>query len=277
MSAGLFKTIREGVGRRWRRREFFARRRDWLMTMYDAMLRYAKNLPLPLRGRIWPVFLHGQNQPIYLRLGSSDGFVLEEIFVTKVYEPVISAKLGEVKQIVDLGANAGFSVRLWRQQFPQARVIAVEPDPGNFSACKKNADALGDNNHVQLVQACVSDRAGKVYLDRSAEECAFMMTDQKIGEPIDALPLTTILDQCNAAQNVDILKVDIEGAERELFADCTVWIERVGSIMIELHPNYTFENLTNDLRRAGADFKVEWSSETAGNPLYFLIRNLKSR
>jgi FkbM family methyltransferase len=268
MAAGRFKIVLEALRRRWQRRRFFARRRDWLMTMYDALLRYAKGAPMPLRGRIRPIYLAGEKTPVYLRLGSSDGFVLEEIFVTDVYQPVTTATLGEVRQIVDLGANSGLSVRLWRQRFPDARVIAVEPDSGNFAICKKNAG----EDRVQLVQACVAAKRGKVYLDRSAEECAFMMTDAAVGEPVDALPLMEILEQCGAEQGIDLLKVDIEGAEREIFADCGGWIGRVRSIMIELHPGYSSEMLLDDLRHAGADFRIEWSNETAGNPLIFLTK-----
>jgi FkbM family methyltransferase len=270
---GLLQSLPQALARRWDRRTYFARRRDWIMTLYDALLRYAPNLPLPLRRKSWAIFLKDQPHPVFLRLGSSDGFVLEEIFVAKVYEPITSAKLGEVKQIVDLGANVGLSVRLWQAQFPNAKIIAVEPDPANFTACKKNSDSSAN---IQLVRACVGASARKVYLDRSAEECAFHVTDQQIGEPIDALPLVTILDRCHAENQIDILKVDIEGAEQELFSDCSQWIDRVRNLMIELHPNYTFEMLTSDLNRADANFEVEWSSETAGNPLYFLMRKNQS-
>src|SRR5690348_10415691 len=120
MGTGAFKPLKLAMSaaqRRWQRRRAFARFRDWLITLYDALLRYAKRFPLPLRGRVRPVRLANDPKPVYLRLGSSDGFVLEEIFVTHVYEPVTSATngLGPVKQIIDLGANAGFSVRLWRR------------------------------------------------------------------------------------------------------------------------------------------------------------------
>ena len=99
-----------------------------------------------------------------------------------------------------------------------------------------------------------------------------MMSDAAIGEPVDALPLSEILEQCHAEPAIDILKVDIEGAEKQLFANCADWIGRVRSIMIELHPGYTTEMLLEDLQRGGADFKIEWTNQTAGNPLRFLIR-----
>jgi FkbM family methyltransferase len=276
MGTGPFKLAMSAASRRWQRRQAFAGFGDWFMTLYDALLRYARRVPLPLRRSVRPVRLANDPNPIYLRMGSSDGFVLEEIFLTHVYEPVTSAgnTLGPVKQIIDLGANAGFSVRLWRHRFPEARVIAVEPDPGNFAACKRNVEAAGggDDNHVQLVQACVAGKPGTVYLDRSAEECAFTMTSTQSGEPIPALTLPMILDQCHADDVIDILKIDIEGAEREMFADCASWLGRVRSIMIELHPGYDRQMLMADLSRGGHNFSVRWQSETAGNPLIFLVR-----
>jgi FkbM family methyltransferase len=291
MALRFFKNAIAGAARRWRDRERFARTGDWLMTLYDALLRYATRVPLPLRGRAWPVRLATEARPLFLRLGSSDGFVMEEIFVTGVYAPLTSPnsdarKLDPVKQIVDLGANAGFSVRLWRSRFPDARVIAVEPDPGNFTACRMNVEASphhsGDrelenrtpvDDHVRLVQACVAARDGTVYLDRSSSiECAFAMTQFPVGQPVPARTLPAILSDCAAEPVIDVLKVDIEGAERELFADCAGWIGRVRSIMIELHSPYGVEQFMEDLRRAGAQFRVEWTGETAGNPLLFLTR-----
>jgi len=274
MGTGSFKLAMRAASRRWQRRKDFAGVGDWFMTLYDALLRYAKRTPLPLRRSVRPVRLANDPNPLYLRLGSSDGFVLEEIFLTHVYEPVTSPNnnLGPVKQIIDLGANAGFSVRLWRSRFPEARVIAVEPDPGNFAACRRNVEAGGGDNHIQIVQACVAGKPGTVYLDRSAEECAFSMTTAQSGEPIAAMTLPMILEQCHAAEVIDILKVDIEGAEREMFADCSSWLGRVRSIMIELHPGYDQQMLLHDLSRGGGEFRVTWKSETAGNPLLFLVR-----
>jgi FkbM family methyltransferase len=259
------------IRRRWQGRRNFAHTRDWLATLYDSTARYSRKLPIPGRGRVCAVHLADDPaSPLYLRLGSSDGFVLEEIFVTRVYDPVTRRKdLGPIRQIIDLGANAGFSVRLWRKCYPDARIIAVEPDPGNFRACQRN---VGSTNHVQLVQACIAAKPGQVYLDRTNEECAFTMTDQQVGEPIEAITLPMLLDRCAADPIIDILKVDIEGAECEMFANCSDWIARVRTIMIELHPPYTTQNFLDDLAKAGANFKLEWTGETAGNALLLLTR-----
>ena len=269
----MINTLTSALSRRWRKRLYFARKRDWLVTMYDAAVRFAPGLPFPRKGKAAAVLLAEDPHPVYLRVGSSDGFVLEEIFLTKVYEPVTSRLPKDIKLIVDLGANCGFSARLWLKQYPQAQVIAVEPDADNFTALTRNVNAdPQDAPRARLFQACVAAERGKVYLDRSAEECAFQMTDKPTGAPVDALPLLDILAEANAPQTIDLLKVDIEGAEESLFKDCGAWLDRVNCIMIELHPNYSQADLKRDLEKNGGRFDIQWTSETAGNPLLLLTR-----
>jgi hypothetical protein len=85
MEIGLFKNARSAIARRWGHRGHFASTRDWLVSLYDTLLRYAKGSPLPWQGRTCAVTIAGDHHPVYLRLGSSDGFVLEEIFIAEVY------------------------------------------------------------------------------------------------------------------------------------------------------------------------------------------------
>src|SRR5512143_2154046 len=108
---GFIKSAFAAVGRRLGHRRRYARFDHWGLSLYDSLLRYLRKVPLPLRGRIRGLRLRGMDRPIYLRLGSSDGFVVEEIFFTGVYDCVTGDDLGEVRTIIDLGANAGYSVR----------------------------------------------------------------------------------------------------------------------------------------------------------------------
>jgi len=68
--------------------------------------------------------------------------------------------------------------------------------------------------------------------------------------------------------HVELLKVDIEGSERELFADCHSWITSVRQLIVECHQGYTATDLLADCRRGGAEFravhvdrKPEWGYE----------------
>lgn len=260
------------VQHRWQERKRFARLRDWLMSLYDVGLRLAPKAPLPLRNRAWPVKVQSQTSPLFLRLGRSDGFVLKEIFLTGVYQPTLDQLHEPVRQIVDLGSNVGLSVRLWLERYPQARVLAVEPDAENFEALQQNVNAANAVDRVRALRVCVAGQPGKVYLDRSAEECAIHVTDQAVGEPVDALPLPTLLTDAGFESDIDLLKMDIEGAEADVLADCVSWIGRVKLLVIELHGDYTQDRLMNDLQRNGGRFELTHSDVTANNPLLVLRR-----
>lgn len=262
------------AGRRWKQRREFRTGWNWLLTLLDSSVRFYNHNFTPLRGGVVRVFLRGRPRALYLRLGSSDGAVLEEIFIRKVYEPVFEF-LEDAELVVDLGANVGYSVALWRERFPGARVIAVEPDAGNCEMLGLNAGEEG--GRVTVVRACLAGAPGRVYLDRSGDACAFSITREAVdgGEPVEARTLPEILDGYAGGRAVDLLKCDIEGAEAEVFASCAGWIRRVRYIIIETHSPYTAGRLAEDIRRGGGRFDLSAVGATGGNGL-FIARNLEA-
>ena len=77
-------------------------------------------------------------------MGSPDLWILDELFRGGEYKAVVESDLGDVRQIVDLGANAGISIRYWLNRWPDARVIGVEPDEFNFELAGLNARQLAE-------------------------------------------------------------------------------------------------------------------------------------
>jgi FkbM family methyltransferase len=203
--------------------------------------------------------------------------VLEEIFARGEYNPLLDAELEGVRQIVDLGANIGLTVRLWRRSYPDARIIAVEPDQGNLALCRRNVAEAGDPN-VDLVHACVAGTPRRVFLRRDQGEWAISMSDEAAtgGPTVDALTMPQLLERAGAVQSVDLLKCDIEGAEQELFADCGAWIGSIRNMLIELHHPYTSAMFLDDLRSAGARFDVR-KIEKSGTRALLLLQASGSR
>jgi FkbM family methyltransferase len=194
-----------------------------------------------------------------VRLGSTDWLVLEEVFIQGEYAPLAHSKLTDIRQIVDLGANVGITIRLWQHLFPDARIIAVEPDIQNLAVCERNVAAGPAPARVRLVHACVGAAAGMTYLDHTAGEWGVRMsntrTDGTASVPVMTLP--QILHESGAAQQIDLLKCDIEGGEEQLFADCAGWLGRVESIVIELHGAYSPQRFLADIDRGGGGFAHE--------------------
>src|SRR5215468_9031420 len=116
-----------------------ARLQDRLLYCYGRILRRT-SLRLPGKHSLVKIRLRGEAVPFYVRLASTDWLVLEEIYLHGEYAGVDGLITGP-RMIVDLGANAGFSVRYWQKLFPKARIIALEPDPENCLVCRHNINA----------------------------------------------------------------------------------------------------------------------------------------
>ena len=179
--------------------------------------------------------------PVSLRLrGASDIFVFEQIFVSEQYSCVRDLKA--VETILDLGANAGLSGAYLLSCFPQARLVAVEPDPENAAVCSRNLAPFGDR--ARVFSGAVWSRTTKVRLARGefrdgrewATQVAADGVPDKGGAPsVQAWTVPDLLHMA-AIERVDLMKVDIERAEVEVFNNfARDWLPRVRNICIELH------------------------------------------
>lgn len=242
--------------RHFAERAHYAHSRDWLMSIYNRVLIHLPGVPLPGRHRIWAVRLPGTPQPLRLRLATSDWYSMEEAILGEEYAPLIRRNLTEVRQILDLGANVGMTVRLWQTLWPDARIVAVEPDPANLEMARSNA--LPSAHPPTFVHACVAGRSRVVHLDRSGDEYSFRMQDgEGSGERIEALTVPDVCARGKLDGMIDLLKCDVEGAEAEIFANCGDWIHRVRHLAVEVHAPYNAELLLSDLNRAGV--QPDWT------------------
>jgi FkbM family methyltransferase len=260
------------IARHWRKRKYYGRTIDWIWSLYNRILISRVGRYFPLRGRLRPVHLSQLKKPLWIRLGTTDWLVLEEIFIRAEYDPVLKENLGDVRQIVDLGSNIGLSIRLWQSNFPSAKIVGVEPDDRNLEVCRRNAAEV-DSNSVALIHACVAAVTRTVYLKREQGEWAITMTDQQTGEiGVPAKTIPAILAEAGMSGDIDLLKVDIEGAEKELFSDCREWIGRVKTIIVELHHPYHQQEFLHDLARGGGDFDCQVLDSDANFDVLLLRR-----
>jgi FkbM family methyltransferase len=232
--------------RRYRRTaNLYPNRIDWLSSIYSDIARLTHSIRLPFRNALRRVRSSRLGGSVLLRMGSSDWFTYEEIALSGEYMPFERGRLANVQSVVDLGSNIGLSVRLWQQNYPGCRVVAVEPDPANARMIRFNT-----GKDVQLFQTCIAGSRRTVALDRTQSESAFRMVDQVLSTDDMALATMTMDDILSAAGitgNIDLLKCDIEGAEGELFGNCRSWIKRVRNLVVEIHPPYSRDAFLRDL------------------------------
>jgi FkbM family methyltransferase len=138
-----------------------------------------------------------------------------EIFVAGAYRPPEELPDPEPELVVDLGANVGFSVVLFAERYPRARILAFEPHPLHLAQLYQHV-ALNDlSERVEIVGAAASDASGHAFLTEEENESRVVGTPGEGGLPIRVRDLFGEL----AGRRVDLLKMDIEGGEFEVLRD----------------------------------------------------------
>lgn len=135
--------------------------------------------------------------------------------------------------IIDCGANIGISVLYYKTIFPDADVIAFEPDQQNFQLLTKN---IKDNNlqQVELHEAAVWIENGKISFASNAAEGSSIAQP---GEADNIITVTSVrlADMLAKYEKIDFLKIDIEGAEDKVIADCHQQLSNVENLFLEYH------------------------------------------
>jgi FkbM family methyltransferase len=196
--------------------------------------------------------------PLHLRLRNSDVTLLRSIFLDGEYDWSFREA---PRVIVDAGANVGFTSVMFANRYPRARIIAIEPEASNFKLLQKNASCYPQ---IEVLQAALWKENTKLRIrDPGGGHWAFRMEEASTNGPLqgdpslaDAYTLEKILAD-RQINYVDLLKMDIEGSEREIFESSSAWIERVGIIAVELHDSFK-PGCREAFHRATEKFEFEW-------------------
>lgn len=175
----------------------------------------------------------GYWRPLTLRRLGSDVDVVRQMLVREEYRPIGS--LAGINLILDCGANIGAAAYYLLHRYPSARLIAVEPDPRNHALCERNLAAFGAR--VTVIRAAVWSECRPLRIvpeSRAVGEWGLRVEPAADGD-VDGVTIAELLDRCRARLPIDILKMDIEGAETEVFRGRHTWLGDTRYIAIELH------------------------------------------
>lgn len=168
-----------------------------------------------------------------MRAFSGDIEIFYEVFFKNIYKLDIDPKA--VKMILDFGANIGLATLYFSENYPGAKIIAVEPDWSNFLLLQKNTGKLSPGNNVINLQAAVADYDGTISLNSATRKYnSKIAIENQQGYEVPATTIKTIIDN-HQIESIDILKIDIEGAESLLFSGDLSWLEIVKNLIIEFH------------------------------------------
>ncbi|MBR0679235.1 FkbM family methyltransferase [Roseomonas eburnea] len=233
-------------------------------------------------GRVIRVRLRGTREDILLRARTSDFhtfcqiFALREYdfenfedvrqsaFVREAYEEDVRA--GGTPLIIDAGGNIGLAAIWFARRFPQARIVSLEPEGANFELLRRNT--AGHPNITPLRMALWAEKERVCLRNPGAEPWAFQVgRGPGAGTEVsfEALGVSDILRQ-EKHERILIAKIDVEGAESEIFAKNTEWIDRARLLIVELHDHLIpFTRTSRSFYRAisGIDAEVVNMGENA--------------
>lgn len=193
------------------------------------------------------IFVPAINRQICLRSGPADTGVFEKIFIWGSYDQI---SVNSPALIVDLGANIGLSSTYFAVRFPSAIIIAVEPEANNFKRLCLNTDGLSNLHRIQCAVGPFPGRARLENPNDRADSYRFSLAPSGV---IDVLTVPQIVSEYGCgARPIDILKVDIEGAEEALLsAENADWIQSVRLLVVEYHDSELKSRFINRMISAG--------------------------
>lgn len=171
--------------------------------------------------------------PLIIRRGDSDIRVFKQIFLDEVYHFFPEGFAPQV--IVDAGANVGYSPVWFASKFHSAKIYAIEPVPSNFRILEKNTER---NPGIIPIQAGLWFEKGKLKIhDPKIGSWGFetQAANSEDAEAVEGITILGLMERYGLSK-IDLLKIDIEGAEFELFkCNSSEWLPVVNMIMIEVH------------------------------------------
>jgi FkbM family methyltransferase len=161
-----------------------------------------------------------------------DFATFEEVILKEDYNLTINFN---PSTIIDGGANIGLTSVFFANKYPNADIVAVEPEEGNFEMLKKNTKNYG---RISLIRSGIwSHSAILSVIDEGKGNNSFTVAEI-LSPKVDSINAISIYDimQERSWDTIDILKLDIEGAEKNVFEkNFEQWLPRVKILIIEFH------------------------------------------
>jgi FkbM family methyltransferase len=155
-------------------------------------------------------------------------FIYNEIFVKQIYEFQADT---ENPYIIDAGANIGMSTIYFKQLYPHAEIVAFEPDQSIAKYLYQNIASFGLTNVTVVEKALWNEETVLRFFSEGADGGRVATaTDQS---NIIEIPTTRLRKYLNRV--VDLLKIDIEGAELTVLEDCKDLLHHVKHLFVEYH------------------------------------------
>jgi FkbM family methyltransferase len=175
--------------------------------------------------------------PFHFRHATTDKYIIADVLLDAQYNCLMGFE--GVRTILDIGANIGTTSVVLLNAYPEAHILALEPDPGNFAVLQKNMAPYGAR--AVALRSALWHRPEGLSIDRGhfrdggAWSFQVRSNNGSGHAEVEGVTLAQLMQRYQL-ETIDILKIDIEGAERFVFeSSIAACLPRINRIAIELH------------------------------------------
>ena len=205
---------------------------------------------------------------LFMRTNKGDLAIFYEIFWKEIYK-IPFLVLPEKSVILDLGAHIGCTAIYFSMIYPDAQIYAVEASEESYNILKENVKSF---KNIIAVQAVIDSKDGVVCFDTSGY--SFNSKINHNGKMVQSISISTLMMQYQITR-VNLIKIDIEGAEKNILQNNVNWLKKTDNMIIELHDDYKLVDLSKDIAPFG--FTLTIPSKTNGLLNIFAGRTLENQ
>jgi FkbM family methyltransferase len=188
---------------------------------------------------------------------------LQEIFIDQIYQQVLPSN----PYIIDCGANIGMSIIYLKSNFPDAEIIAFEPDEINFELLNKNMQSFGYTTVDLHKEAVWNENTKLMFSNESSMGSKIELNSTAQSVEVQAIRLKDFL-----TKKVDFLKIDIEGAEYAVLSDIADNLHHVQNMFLEYHGSFSqngeLAKIIQIIDKAGFNFYIKEAAPIYFTPFY---------
>lgn len=221
-------------------------------------IKYYKHLPA---GKIKKHKLFGKS--LYFSDPLQFFYGLKEIFIDKLYKQ----NLSERPYIIDCGANIGLSIIYMKMLYPNAEIIAFEPDEKNFDLLSKNIKSFEYSNVKLFKEAVWINNETLQFSNEGSMNSKIEVVTKHNSVNVKGTRLKELL-----IRNIDFLKIDIEGAEFRVIIDIADKLHLVKNMFVEYHgsfkQNSELAELLAIINKSGFNFYIKEAAPLYDYPFF---------
>ena len=190
-----------------------------------------------------------------------------DIFLQEIYR-FTSAQTNPV--IIDCGSNIGLSILYFKQIFPNSKIFGFEADINNFNILKQNIETNGCTQ-VQIFNKAVWINDHGVSFNNAGTESSRILIDNENKQTANIVPSIDLNNFLQEFEKIDFLKVDVEGAEYEIFKHIQPQqLAKVDNLFLEYHgksfETYKLNTIIDIISKHGFSLYIKTAADFLEEP-----------